>query len=161
MLKTLLSELPGIWRRRSIKLICVRMWNQPAKHFAPSQSWRQSEGSSAQCSHPWAATPGGSLGSSNSLEGHLILLAHPAEGGDLLGHLDDPLDGQVSQVDHAEQERWLNWQSKRRKLPDKTWFVDVPQKIDIRVLENRLRINFVENLVDWFCQGTGGHVKLI
>ena len=105
MLRTLLSELPGIWRRISIKLICVRMWNQPAKHFAPSQSWRQSEGSSAQCSHPWAATPGGSLGSTcpNSLEGHLILLAHPAEGGDLLGHLDDPLDGQVSQVDHAEE----------------------------------------------------------
>ena len=63
MLRTLLSELPGIWRRKSINLICVRMWNQPAKHFAPSQSWRQSEGSSAQCSHPWAATPGGSLGS--------------------------------------------------------------------------------------------------
>ena len=39
---------------------------------------------------------------------HLILLAYPAEGRDLLGHLDDPLDGQVSQVDHAEQERWLN-----------------------------------------------------
>ena len=37
-------------------------------------------------------------------QSYLILLANPGEGGDLLGHLDDPLDRQVGQVDHAGQE---------------------------------------------------------
>ena len=36
-------------------------------------------------------------------QSHLILLANPGEGGDLLRHLDDPLDRQVGQVDHARQ----------------------------------------------------------
>ena len=37
-------------------------------------------------------------------QSHLILLTNPGEGGDLLRHLDDPLDRQVGQVDHAKQE---------------------------------------------------------
>ena len=36
-------------------------------------------------------------------QSHLILLTNPGEGGDLLRHLDDPLDRQVGQVDHARQ----------------------------------------------------------
>ena len=36
-------------------------------------------------------------------QSHLILLANSGEGGDLLRHLDDPLDCQVGQVDHARQ----------------------------------------------------------
>ena len=43
------------------------------------------------------------LGAATFEQGHLVLLAHPAEGRDLLRHLDDPLDGQVRQVDHAVQ----------------------------------------------------------
>ena len=43
------------------------------------------------------------LGAATFEQGHLVLLAHPAEGRDLLRHLDDPLDGQVRQVDHAMQ----------------------------------------------------------
>jgi len=35
--------------------------------------------------------------------GHLIFLAHGDEGSDLLCHPDDPLDGDVSHVDHADQ----------------------------------------------------------
>ena len=37
-------------------------------------------------------------------QSHLILLTNPGEGGDLLRHLDDPLDRQVGQVDHAGKE---------------------------------------------------------
>jgi hypothetical protein len=35
--------------------------------------------------------------------GHLIFLAHGNEGSDFLCHPDDPLDGDVSHVDHADQ----------------------------------------------------------
>ena len=43
------------------------------------------------------------LGAATFEQGHLVLLAHPAEGRDLLRHLDDPLDGQVRQVDYTVQ----------------------------------------------------------
>lgn len=36
---------------------------------------------------------------------HLVLLAELGEGVDLLGHLDDALDGELRQVDHADQAR--------------------------------------------------------
>ena len=42
---------------------------------------------------------------------------------------------------------------KERKPPDQTWLVDVPQKVDIRVLRTNLSILIVGNLVDWFRQG--------
>ena len=36
-------------------------------------------------------------------ERDLVFLAHVDEGRDLLGHTDDPLDGQVGQVDHTHK----------------------------------------------------------
>ena len=44
--------------------------------------------------------------------------------------------------------------SKERKSPDKTWLVDVPQKVDIRMLGKTIMdgVTIVENLINWFSQ---------
>ena len=41
------------------------------------------------------------LNAASLKERHLVLLAELGEGEDLLGHLDDSLDGQVCQVDYT------------------------------------------------------------
>ena len=106
MLRTLLSELPGIWRGKKIAvtgkgnphlpgvLLRVEVDDRPEDHKLCAAALQQ-----------------GHLKNKMTIEtrlmcaqSHLILLANPGEGGYLLRHLDDPLDRQVGQVDHAKQE---------------------------------------------------------
>ena len=47
---------------------------------------------------------------------HLVLLAHRDERGDLFRHPDDPLDGDVRHVDHADQVARLGRASLEKKF---------------------------------------------
>ena len=107
MLRTLLSELPGIWRAGG-KL----QWQDKGNLHLPGVLLRVEVDDGPEdhklCA---AALQQGHLKNKMTIEtrlmcaqSYLILLTNPGEGGDLLRHLDDPLDRQVGQVDHAGKE---------------------------------------------------------
>ena len=94
-------------------------------------------------------------------ERHLILLAELGEAVDLFGHLDDSLDGKLSQVDYTA--KWIYNKTtlyyteitEERVLIGKMW----------SPYERRLRIELVETQVfllpDSFCQSSAGNEQLL